>query len=231
MNGKPLHELKVTVSGSLDIRYMEVGKNSLLVPIPDEIALAIGHIAILWGGFEQRMDASLAQVFESSRIEPPLNWRHLPFKKRKSLFRKHMTEYCRLMFPREEKVVRQVADEAGGLYWRRNVVAHAFVEIRPVASPQSPTGYTPWYVARGVHNGKDVEVSLDIETLTKLRHDISHLGGKLMAALSRMGATVSNGSPELVVADKDLLQGPPRGSFQTLAMPNIQIPQRKSYPG
>lgn len=221
--------ISVNVGGILNITYLSPVENTLVIPIPLEAATAIGEIVVLWGGFEQRMDAILEWVFAFRGVHPPEKWRREPFKKRKKIFRQQMIECCRLMFPQEEKVFRQIADTAGVLHWQRNAVAHGYVEIRHKPNPNAATGSDAFFVARGQHNGRDVEISLDRETLSKLRHDVAHLGGKLMAATFRMGGNIENGSPEIVVADKHFFGRSRWGIFQTLATPIIDVPQKSQH--
>jgi hypothetical protein len=57
---------------------------------------------------------------------------------------------------------------------------------------------------------------LEEDVLEKLRHNIAHLGGNLVAAITRMGGSIQSGSPEYVVADTDFLRSPPSGSFRLL---------------
>lgn len=178
-------------------------------------------LVVQWGGFEVRLDAFIEAMFPRLHKTPPANWRRFPFRARKKLFRDLATEYTTQLFPNETSVLRDVAAKAGDLYWRRNAVAHGYIVITPEPNP-SGKGHVPHFVAKGSHKGREVEIPLDKETLEKLRHDVSHLGGKLMASISRMGGQFGTGSPELVIADTELLQGPPHGSFRFFPMPNIR---------
>ena len=125
------------------------------------------------------------------------------------------------MFPAETVVFMTIADKSADLHWRRNIVAHGFVEMRSRENASTATGHEAAFYARGSHNGRDLEISLDTDTLQKLWQDIAHLGGALLAALARMGAGIGNGPQDLVVADKDVLQGH-QGEFHFLPMPTTQ---------
>lgn len=219
MSYSQLDQATVQINFALDARYLRDGEHTLIIPLSNEVATLIGLIAIHWGGFEQRMDGLIDALFPRLNKSPPDNWRRLNFKRRRKLFKEVATEYTRTLFPAETEVLHGIADRSGDLHWRRNVVVHGYIEM--ASSSNMDIGEEAAFHARGVHNSKDVSVSLDTDTLEKLRHDIAHLGGNLMASVFRMGGNISNGSPELVVPDSKILNGPESGNFQFLPTPNI----------
>jgi hypothetical protein len=220
--------VSVPITHQFDATHLKAGEFSLVIPLPDELAILIGRIAIGWGGFEQRMDAVIDHMHICLAKTPPDNWRRLAFRRRKTLFKEITKAYTQLMFPNETVVLKEIADRSGDVHWRRNTVVHGYITIDGKLTKE--TGDTV-YVATGTHKGNDVKIPLDIKTLSKLQHDIAHLGGKLMASIFRMGGNVAFGVPELVVADIDLLQTPQSGSFQFLPTPNTPQPLSLSLAG
>jgi hypothetical protein len=187
----------------------------------------MSRVIILWGAFELRMDAMVEFLIPVLGKTQPPTWKSLSFDKRKALFKSLTLEYTAKMFPGETETFRKLADQAGDLQWRRNTVAHGFIKGRSTPNANSPTGYDVVFYAVNRHKGKHVQIDLDNPTLEKLRHDIGHLGGNLMAAISRMGGHLVTTSPEIVVADRDFLQGSPSGNLPLL--PTWKPPQ--SAPG
>jgi len=221
----------ISVGGTLDLRYLRAGEHTLILPVPKEIIELVGFVVMQWGAFEQRVDALIAHVGHGMSFPLPDNWRRLSFKKRRKIFKTLMAKYTAQMFPNESRVFADISLQAADLYWRRNVVAHGYMDLRAVPDAASPTGHRATFHARGTQNGHDVEVSLDFDSLQKLRHDIAHLGGNLMAATYRMGGRVENGQQDLVVADIEFLSDAQHGSFQTVPIPNKSEPQGGSSRG
>ena len=213
--------IEVRVGGRFDVTYLKDGEYTLIIPVPDQIADLIGRVVILWGGFELRMDLLIVDILRALRRKEPKGWRRRSFSQRKCLFKEIMDEYAKSMFPAETVTFRRIIESATDLQWQRNTVAHGYIKAKSIPDPKAPKGYSASFYAVGILNDKEVMVELDEATLEKLRHDIAHLGGNLMAAVSRMGGHLNTDSPELVIADKDLLQDALSGSFRTLPISKI----------
>jgi hypothetical protein len=206
----------VQISAKLDIRHLRAAEHTLIIPVPDEIALLMARVVISWGAFELRMDAAIAGALHSlSKAEPP-KWKFQSFDQRKALFKDLMIEYTNKLAPHEADTFRKIADQSGDLQWRRNAVAHGYVKGRSIPNAKSPTGFDVIFYAVNRYKGRDIQIDLDEATLGKLWHDIAHLGGNLMAGISRLGGHLDTGSPEIVVADKDVLQSAPSGNLPIL---------------
>jgi|SRR5579859_452977 len=206
----------VNISAKMDVRFLRAGEHTLLVPVPDDIALLLARVIISWGAFELRMDAVIGAFLTSLRKPEPPRWRFLSFDQRKRLFKDLAIEYTTAVAPHETDTFRKIADVSGDLQWRRNTVAHGYIKGRSLKNPASPTGFDAIFYAVNHYKGREVQIDLDEATLTKLWHDIAHLGGNLMAGISRLGGRLETISPELVIADKDVLQNGPTGSLPTL---------------
>lgn len=195
------------------MRNLKGGQYTLVVPVPESILEKIGRVAIQWGAFELRMDKTIeAILLRLYRIEP--GWENLPFRKRKKLFKDVMTDYTTKLFPHETKTFQAIADNSADLHWRRNTVVHDYVVGH--APTGGKDGDEATFTAFGTHNGKKVQIPLELESLEELAHDVAHLGGNLVAATARMGGRLETESPEIVIADKDFLQIQQSGSFQIL---------------
>jgi hypothetical protein len=206
----------VNIAARMDIRFLRSGEHTLLVPIPDNIALLLARVIISWGAFELRMDAAIGAFLSSLKKAEPPRWKFLSFDQRKRLFKDLAIEYTTIVAPVEKDVFCKIADSSGDLQWRRNTVAHGYIKGRSVKNPASPTGFDVIFYAVNHYKGRDIQIDLDEMTLTKLWHDIAHLGGNLMAGISRMGGRLETVSPEIVIADKDVLRNGPSGSLPIL---------------
>jgi hypothetical protein len=206
----------VPVSMRFDVRYLKDGEHTLVIPISDAVADLMGRIVILWGGFELRMDLVIAFMLKTLGREEPKGWKRRSFSQRKELFQELMATYTTKLFPSESATFERLVTEAIDLQWQRNTIAHGYIKGRSQPDPTSATGYSAVFYAVGKQNGKEVMIDLDEPTLERLRHAIAHLGGNLMAAIHRMGGHIETESPEIVIADKEFLQGHQSGSLRTL---------------
>ena len=202
--------------------YLRDGEHTLVIPVPDEISILVGKIAVGWGGFEIRMDKTIEAILIRLGQKGPQSWQRMNFKRRRKLFKDTLANYTKQLFPNETETFRTIADTAGDLHWRRNTVVHGYVNVR-VTATSGASGEIAFF-ATGIHNNKQVDIPLDGPTLEKLYHDIAHLGGNLMAAINRMGGTFVTPTPEFVISDREILQGPPQGSLTPL--PIASTPRR-----
>ncbi|HKT14660.1 MAG TPA: hypothetical protein VJR87_04560 [Allosphingosinicella sp.] len=208
----------VTARGELDARYLKNGLVTLIIPMRPKLAELIGFIVAQWGGFEVRMDAFIDGFHKAMRKDPPENWKRLPFRKRKELFKATYREYLpEVGWGDEIAPLDNICATAADLHWRRNVIVHGFYRYHLPATYKGPEDDVHM-TAYGVHNKRDVEIELSEETLAKIFHDIAHLNGDLMSRMARRGASIDN--PEMLVEDKWFLQDQEHGSFQTVPIPN-----------
>lgn len=204
------------MQGSFRTDSLREDAHTFIIPLPDEVSILLGQIVIYWGAFEHRMDVLTEHILSGMNWDQPEGWKRFPFKKRVNLFRDTLKAYTAHFFPHESEAFNKIADEALRIYWQRNVVAHGFYGIEPdgIVGDDGLQGVK--YTAFGTVNGQQKSIQADTETLAQIWHDISHLTGSLLAALNRMGATVS--SVDLVIPDSDLLSDRDTGNFRFLAM-------------
>jgi hypothetical protein len=207
------------ISARLNRDHLRVDQHTLVIPIPDEIAMLMGRIVTLWGGFELRMNALIADLFGKLGRQPedPM-WERRSFDVRRRLFINLTAEYIAMIAPQEVQTFQVIADNAAALQWQRNTVAHGFVKGRSVPNENAKTGFDVIFYAV---NGKR-QLDLTVPILDKLMHGIAHLGGNLMAAVSRIGGRLLTNSPEIVIADREILQDGQAGSLEIL--PTWQAP-------
>jgi len=204
------------VSTTLNRDYLRDGEYTLVVPISDHIALLMARVVIAWGAFEVRMDWVIEAFLKGLHRQEEKKWRGLPFGRRKKIFAEAASAYTAIMFPNETEFFTRLVATATDLQWQRNTVAHGYIKGQSISDANSPSGFRAQFYAVGMRGNGEEFIYLDEPTLEKMYHEIAHLGGNLIAALGRMGAHVETESPEIVVADRDLLQSPAHGSFQAL---------------
>ena len=194
--------------------HLKAGEHTFIIPLKDEIAMLLGQIVVYWGAFELRMDLLIETVSARLNKEPPVGWKTMNFKKRKELFRDIMRDYTTQLFPQLSATFNSIAGTAADLHWRRNLVAHGYYQVIPDAKPNEQGICGTSYTAHGLVNDKPKFIAIDAKTLEKLWHDISHLNGKMLAALNVMGGKMT--SLDLVIPDTDLLQDQQSGNFRLL---------------
>lgn len=211
------NKIQIKFEGAFKITHLHEGGYTFFLPLNDNVARLIGQIIVYWGAFELRMDKMIEVAHTSLGTPASDGWKTLPFKKRKTLFRDIMRTYSSRVCPQEKVIFDQIVTKSGDLHWRRNVVAHGYYNMGWHETPDEDGLYKSLYTANGTVKGTTRSIRIDEDTLEKLWHDIAHLTGDLLAAINRIGGTAGDGR-ELVIADRDLLQGPQSGSFHLLAM-------------
>ena len=207
-----------TSKAQFDVRYLKKGEISLIIPVQPRHAELIGMIVFYWGAFEVRLDSCIRSIHEVMRRELPTNFERMQFKRRNELFREIIEDYL----PNTGQdgwiellpVFKSLSHRAAALQWKRNVVAHGFYTYhQPIdRDPQLP----PIVTATSIYKGRRVEIRLTDDILSKLKHDIAHLSGRLMFELLSRGLTF--GQPEILVEDRDMLTGAFEGSFPLVPM-------------
>ncbi len=187
------------------------GKYTLLIPIPEEIALLIGRVLFQWGAFEVRMNACIEQMLADISEPPEENWSGRSFKKRKA-YLKHVAalylEDCDASYLAD---IKGACGVAADLHWRRNLVAHGQYYMKAVAGNAE-------YWAWSNYRGQLREIALTEPILKKLWGDLAHFGGEFGRIMYDLGAQFHD--QELILDDTAILQGPEGGSWSSL--PTIQ---------
>ena len=209
-------QIHIEYSGAFNLDHLKKGKHTFLLPFGDDEAKLVGQIIAYWGVFELRMDALITTVIQGMKYPVPKDWKRLNFVKRKALFKDVMRDYTEKMFPSLTQEFEQIADSAGDLHWRRNIIAHGFYELIPGDNLGEDDTYSAKFIATGRVKGKRRSIPIETATLQKIWHDIAHLTGELLVLVNVMGGKVS--SYDLVIPDTDLLQDQKSGSFRILAI-------------
>ena len=175
-------ENKSAVTAAFNITYLKEGSHIAYLPIPDNLLRLVGLVAAHWGTFEVELNKLIDAIFRALGRDEP-GWQRLGFSRRKKLFVDLVKQNLEGTFPVAAANYRKLAGDAADLYWRRNVVVHGFYRVTfPPAGPDSPQ-----FWAEGVHNKKEVRVSIDEPTLQQLWHGIAHLTGGLRATANLHG--------------------------------------------
>jgi hypothetical protein len=215
-NSKMADKIKVKVGHPRPLPSLIKGKHTFMMALDDEIMVMLGKIVVYWGAFEVRMDSLIETISDRMRRPSPPGWRRMSFKKRKELFRDTMREYTKSMFPILTKVFDDICATSADLHWRRNLVAHGYYELIPNGVLDEDGSQGIKFVANGEVNGRKTSINVDLPTLDKLWHDISHLNADLLVAITQMGGKVS--SIDLVIPDIDVLQAEESGNCRLLSI-------------
>ena len=185
-------------SRDFDRRFLKPGAQLLMLPIGQELAVLIGTVAAQWGAFEG-LFAQMGRTLAEAAGDDERFANQKGFARRIVLVR----EYARLVkFSKNDAggkaLLETILRTAADLHWRRNIVVHG--EYGFTWPPHSSHAHAR---ATGVHNGREVTIKLDHDTLTRLWHDIAHLGGE-MHRLGTLTGEVEGGLG--VIADDRLLE-------------------------
>lgn len=174
-----------SASLSFDIRFMKKGKHSVILFLPEAYHAPIGLVIAYWGNFETVFNACLGGLIEAEQNDGGTRdttaWKHRRFKSRRELFKELCSEWLAGKKPEVATLIAEMADRAGDLSWKRNMIAHGAYsyEIPPMSSGAVN--------CRAIDHEKGKEFPFDETVLKRLYHDISHLTADLVAAFSAIG--------------------------------------------
>jgi hypothetical protein len=184
-----------------DVRYMRKGQHSVMLLLPEAYHAPIGLVIAYWGNFEVAFDACLAALISGESADggtrDTSNWNRRRFKRRSSLFKKICSEWLSTWKAVEAKKLATIADRAGDLHWRRNMIAHGVYSytIPPYSSVATN--------CRAINHESGDEMPFDEHVLKKLYHDISHLTAELIMTLKTF---CSVEGPFLALPDTEVLR-------------------------
>ena len=190
-----------TADFSFDIRFLETGKRSVMLFLPQSFHASIGLIVAYWGNFEVLFDQCLAALLEAEqthgRTRDAGKWKTQSFNRRSRLFR----QVCEDWKPRKPEAASRflnLLDTAVDLQLKRNMIAHGTYSYRLL--PMSSTASACYaYSERSSR-----KILFDEGILKKLYHDISHLTADLLEAFQKIGSI--DGYPFRLVQDDALLR-------------------------
>jgi hypothetical protein len=210
---------KYPVTASFNITYLEDGLRIALLPVPDDLLKLVGSVIAYWGQFEFHFSAAVGALLKHAGREEP-GWDRLGFRKRRVLLRTLVKEVYGQANPAISDAFTSVANMAGSLYWRRNLVAHGTYAFTIAAMSNDGE-----FRAEGFHNGKPVSMPLNHEHLESLWHEIAHLDGALYEVLSEVGE-IGGYWPTLL--DKEILQVYSESNHPWNPNPDKRIPPPQS---
>jgi hypothetical protein len=166
----------IPASMSFDLRFLQKGKESALIFLPQPYHAPIGLIIAHWGNFERHFDICLQALLAGEAAEGGVRDRHhlKQFKRRRAVLKEICTEWLASWRPEEAAALCQIADTAGDLSWKRNMIAHGkfYYEI--------PSQSSKAVNCKAIDTESGKEFPFDADRLIKLYHDIAHLTADLV---------------------------------------------------
>ena len=161
-------------SFTFDLRFMKKGKRSAILFLPESHLRDIGAIIAYWGMFEINFNNALSALVEAKQAEGVTrntpNFTRQRFKTRRKLFKSICEEWLATWDAETAAMLCVIADTAGDLAKKRNMIAHGVYTytIPPMSS------FATDCVAIDTETGD--RFPFDEFVLKKLYHDIAHLG-------------------------------------------------------
>lgn len=179
-------------SFTFDLRFMKKGKYSAILYLPESHLRDIGAIIAYWGMFEIQFNNALTALVDAERAEGiTRNIRpRQRFKGRRELFKSICQEWLATWDAETAKTLCAIADTAGDLAKKRNLIAHGVYTYTIPAQSSLATNC----VATDIETGKRLPFNEFV--LKKLYHDIAHLVCDLHFAMSRI-AEIEGACPSL----------------------------------
>lgn len=172
-------------SFSFDRRYMQRGKHSVMLVLPEPYHAHIGLIIAYWGNFEVIFDTCLegliAGELQDGKVRDTHDWRINGFKKRRKLFRNICTEWLESWNNSASSQLLQILDNASHLHSRRNLIAHGTYGYSILPHSSEVTDCHAFSHATGER------MHFDENILKKLYHDISHVTAELIMVFKNIG--------------------------------------------
>lgn len=176
---------EIPASLSFDVRYLQSGKHSIFLFLPEAYHALIGLVVAYWGSFEVLFDSCLegliaAEVADGKTRETS-RWRRQNFKARRKLFKEICDEWLATWKPEEAKKLVSILDSASHLHSRRNLIAHGTYEYSiPAHSSFARNCFAS-------NNSTNEKMEFDERILKKIYHDISHLTADLIITFESFG--------------------------------------------
>lgn len=201
MTDKEENSDEIAASQSFDVRFLQKGKHSVVLFLPQEFHALIGLIIAYWGNFEVVFDSCLNGLIEGEKLDgrerETSGWEKRSFKKRRKLFRNICDDWLSEWKPEEAKKIIPILESASHLRSRRDVIAHGtYGYIMPSYSSTATDFYAK-------NNSTGEKMPFDERILKKLYHDISHVTADLIFTFQSIGKVKG---PFYAIPDADLLR-------------------------
>lgn len=160
-----------------EIDLSKIKGTGMAMPIlPDVFSLFIGRIAVSWSQFDQGLSHFLKPLCVSNGQSPHVVDIMRAFKKRKTLCRNQ----AELQFGRTSNIYKHInslLEDAANLAVKRNSILHGKVTAKVKAFPgnKGEQKFEFSMLAKGGHNGADIEVEFSLEAIEELFHDFASI--------------------------------------------------------
>lgn len=186
---------------SFDVRFMQRGKHSIFLFLPEAYHAPIGLVVAYWGSFEVLFDSCLGSLIAAEvadgKTRETSRWRRKNFKDRRRLFKEICDEWLTTWKPEVAKKLVSILDSASHLHSRRNLIAHGTYEY---SIPPHSSVASNCYAFNKSTNEK---MRFDERILKKIYHDISHLTADLIDTFKSFGEVEG---PFLMLPDSEILR-------------------------
>lgn len=176
---------EVPASLSFDVRYMQKGKHSVVLFLPEAYHALIGLVVAYWGNFEVVFDACLegliAGEVADGKVRETTGWRRQKFKNRRKLFKDICDEWLVSWNPVAAAKLTLILDSASHLHSRRNLIAHGTYGYSIPAQSSVAQGCYAFSTATSE------KMPFDEHVLKKIYHDISHTTADLVDTFQSIG--------------------------------------------
>jgi hypothetical protein len=188
-------------SFSFDIKYMQEGRYSVLLFLPEAYHAPIGLIVAYWGNFEVVFDSCLegliAGEIADGKVRDTSGWKRQSFRRRRKLFKDICKEWLMTWRPDEADRLIAIIDAASQLQSRRNLIAHGTYGY---SIPPHSSVAQECYAFNGSTNEK---MPFDEEVLKRIYHEISHVTADLVHTFQSFGKI---SGPYSQLADAEILR-------------------------
>jgi len=190
---------ELPAQSAFDRRFLEEGKHSLFLYLPQELHTHIGAVIAYWGAFETSFDGILGSLIEADGEKIRKNkkkWRNLGFSGRCDLFKEICEDWISAEYPSEAEEYLSIIERARGASKKRNLLAHGNYSYTILAHSMSATNF------RAINSRSGEFFAFDDEILIGLHHEISHLAASLIMTSRKIGDVEGN---FLLIEDNYLL--------------------------
>jgi hypothetical protein len=157
-------------------KYLRLGKHSTFLPIPDSLLTQVGHVIVQWGNFENSFNFVLDELIEKADHNNPVQ--RMAYKRRQKLLKVLAKEVLGDADKQTSDALIDLSGRSLAFHRKRNIIAHGSYRFTMLPYSNTATDFKAFV--------ENEEISISIESLRQLWHDISHLNGDLVQLIKRI---------------------------------------------